>query len=977
VKPSNVLVDERGHCYLADFGLSRRLADQPAAGGMRSLGTVDYVAPEQIRGDELDGRADLYSLGCLLYESLAGRPPFAGGSDTAIVFAHLEQEPPVLPGLEPVMRTALAKDPDDRYQSGRELVAAAREALRRSRPRRRWLLAAVAVLIVVGGVVGGLVATQGSHSPAQVKRQALSLRANAVNVISPLTHRRLASVSGGRHRVSDIAFLGDSAWLSVPEESRLLRVDLATRKVTKVVRLPWMPTDRIAVGGGIVWVREARNLGTKLIGIDARSGRIVRRFPIGGSSIGIAYGSGSLWLVGGGDVVRVAPRTGKTLHHFPANADWLVCGDGAVWAASGDGTIWKLDPVGNTIVTRTKLHSYLSDLLVGDGSLWVSIIGEDKVYELNEKDLGVDQSAPAGPDPERIAAGGGAVWIANSAAPALSRVVEQAGARTQLETKSQPTVLRVHGGRVWVAATPGLPPLPPIAGEEIRVSMPSRWFNFDPVSRVFPMDETLNSATCANLLRYGPHGLQPEVAAAMPAVSRDGRTYTFRIRPGFRFSPPSNESVTAATFRYTIERTLSPHSQDFPFWAADIVGSKAFRKAVKAGRPAHISGIRASGMTLWITLAKPAGDLLARLTIPLYCPVPLSTPFDPKEVKGLVPGDGPYYFASVDGDRVVLLRNPSYGGSRPRRAARIVITDDVPTPKAVALADSGKVDYLPNDFDAPTTLLGQQGPLARTYGPDSAVARAGRQRFFLHTQPMFDFLVFNPQRPLFRNVRLRQAVEYAVDRPAMARAFWDTPASERIVQAPGYGPGSVFPLSGPDLGTARHLAGSTRRRVVLLLPCTSLDPTAPAAVLRSNLVRIGMTVRIVHDTAACTPDTVAAAFRKADMIIGTTLQCSACEYDPAPFFKGMFEHGLWGGPLPPGPWSAPAFQRQLARAAALRGTARVAAYKRLDDEFARQAAVVVYGSYLYSEYFGTRVGCKRFPLFQQGVDLGSLCVKKT
>src|SRR5260370_488479 len=78
VKPSNVLIDERGHCYLADFGLSRRLADQtPAVASGRSLGTVDYVAPEQIRGDELDGRADVYSLGCMLYECLAGRPPFA------------------------------------------------------------------------------------------------------------------------------------------------------------------------------------------------------------------------------------------------------------------------------------------------------------------------------------------------------------------------------------------------------------------------------------------------------------------------------------------------------------------------------------------------------------------------------------------------------------------------------------------------------------------------------------------------------------------------------------------------------------------------------------------------------------------------------------------------------------------------------------------------------------------------------------
>src|SRR5882672_295247 len=131
VKPSNVLVDERRHCYLADFGLSRRLSDQgvPAAGG-RSIGTVDYVAPEQIRGDPLDGRADLYSLGCLLYECLAGLPPFTGGSDTAVVFAHLEEDPPTLPGLETVLAKAMAKEPAERYQSGHELVVAAREALR-------------------------------------------------------------------------------------------------------------------------------------------------------------------------------------------------------------------------------------------------------------------------------------------------------------------------------------------------------------------------------------------------------------------------------------------------------------------------------------------------------------------------------------------------------------------------------------------------------------------------------------------------------------------------------------------------------------------------------------------------------------------------------------------------------------------------------------------------------------------------------
>ena len=92
VKPSNVLLDEGGHVYLADFGLSRYLGDAALPlGPAKSLGTADYVAPEQIRGEEVDGRADVYALGCMLYECLAGEPPFRRGTDAATLYAQLEE----------------------------------------------------------------------------------------------------------------------------------------------------------------------------------------------------------------------------------------------------------------------------------------------------------------------------------------------------------------------------------------------------------------------------------------------------------------------------------------------------------------------------------------------------------------------------------------------------------------------------------------------------------------------------------------------------------------------------------------------------------------------------------------------------------------------------------------------------------------------------------------------------------------------
>jgi WD40 repeat protein len=139
VKPSNVLLDSGArpdgsdHVYLADFGLTRLISEDPGDGEGQSLGTIDYVAPEQIAGEEIDGRADVYSLGCVLYECLVGQPPFRGESEVAVVFAHLETESPrpsekrpELPSaLDGVVARALAKDPQDRYFSCGELARAA------------------------------------------------------------------------------------------------------------------------------------------------------------------------------------------------------------------------------------------------------------------------------------------------------------------------------------------------------------------------------------------------------------------------------------------------------------------------------------------------------------------------------------------------------------------------------------------------------------------------------------------------------------------------------------------------------------------------------------------------------------------------------------------------------------------------------------------------------------------------------------
>ncbi|HXJ63238.1 MAG TPA: protein kinase [Actinomycetota bacterium] len=141
VKPQNILVEGRPpteHAYLTDFGLTRGPSSSRMTASQSFLGTVAYAAPETIVGrEDVDGRADVYSLGCVLFECLTGSVPFAQPTDIAILWSHLNSEPPRVtafrpelpPELDDVLRTALAKEPEHRYPGAGALVEAARMAV--------------------------------------------------------------------------------------------------------------------------------------------------------------------------------------------------------------------------------------------------------------------------------------------------------------------------------------------------------------------------------------------------------------------------------------------------------------------------------------------------------------------------------------------------------------------------------------------------------------------------------------------------------------------------------------------------------------------------------------------------------------------------------------------------------------------------------------------------------------------------------
>ena len=167
MKPGNVLVDASEHCYLCDFGLTKQLADGGTTGSGLLAGSLDYLAPEQIRRGEVDGRTDGYALGCVLYECLSGAPPFRRANEAQTLWAHMQEEPASLaayPELDALFARGLAKEPAERYETCAALVEDARSALglgpspaavrrRRLRVGRRLVLAGAALIAAAAAAV--------------------------------------------------------------------------------------------------------------------------------------------------------------------------------------------------------------------------------------------------------------------------------------------------------------------------------------------------------------------------------------------------------------------------------------------------------------------------------------------------------------------------------------------------------------------------------------------------------------------------------------------------------------------------------------------------------------------------------------------------------------------------------------------------------------------------------------------------------
>jgi len=572
------------------------------------------------------------------------------------------------------------------------------------------------------------------------------------------------------------------------------------------------------------------------------------------------------------------------------------------------------------------------------------------------------------------------VWVANSLSGTVSRIdPREREVEETIETGGTPQSLAVAHGMVWVSVQARAPRGGPKTTQGVHVARIYQLEDDGPTDPALTFDLQLPSATCARLYSYPdrpyPEGarLRPEVADGPPSVSPDGRTYEFRLRRGFRFSPPSNEPVTASAFERAIERALSPRMESFGgALLGDIVGADDYM----AGRTRRLAGVSARGSRLVISLERPVPDLTARLATPFYCSVPPNTPIARGGVDA-VPSAGPYYVASHLPKRsLVLRRNPNYHGPRPQRLDAIHYTFGAREDKAVAAVAAGRADYVelnPQNF-TPGVPAQLRRRLVRRYGAHSEAARAGRQQLF--TQPSLSTysFAFNTSRGPFTDPRLRRAVNFAIDRRALAEHTGGgevgLPTDQFIPPGlPGFEEAAIYPLGRPDLASARRLAGGLRRQAVLYT-CKLPGCTRHGQILKANLKEIGIELEVRQFTIPEMFKRLADPSEPFD--IGYT-NWFVDYADPFGYLNAQYGREA---SLSAGRFDDAEYERRMAHAATLTGNARLRAYAKLDRDLAADAAPAApFATGVTTYFLSARLGCQLLhPI--HGLDLGSLCIRR-
>jgi peptide/nickel transport system substrate-binding protein len=717
-----------------------------------------------------------------------------------------------------------------------ELTTAAQAVVGRSpRDSRRLLMFGLGGLIVAASAAAVVVFGTGSSSHAGPPAEP-----NSAIAMDERTGKIIGSVPVGSGPVR-VAAGGGALWVANGDAGTVTRIDPVSRTTVRI-DVGSAPAG-IAFGDNAVWVADGAD-GT-LSRINADTNRVVAKISDLLGPRGVAFGEGAVWVATLDDrsVTRVDAATGlvKTIP-TGGTPNAIAVGAGSVWVTNEAGSsVLQISPETGTVIKAINVGNGPGAIAVGFGSVWVANTLDGTVSRIDAKTGRAVALVVVGEGPRDITVGRDAVWVANEFSGTVSRI----DARTSIVTAttatgSRPTGLALANAAVWVTVRPGGGAH---RGGTFTVASRSNAIDsIDPARSYSSASWQILSLTGDGLTAFrrvgGSEGaiVVPDLATDLPTVTDGGRTYTFHLRRGIRYS--TGAVVEPRDIRATLERGFEV---GVPVdYYSKIVGASDCRKR----RRCDLSqGVVITGDTIVFHLTAPDPEFPQRLALPFAYVLPSSTPRRATGTRPL-PSTGPYAIVRYDPKRQLeLKRNPHFHEWSP--AARpdgypdaIVIRFGVSNDAATTAVERGRLDY------APGLPAGRINEVATRYADQ------------LHTNPLSETntFVMNTRIAPFDSQAARRAVSYAIDRSELVRLGGSPQSAQPTCQIlptnfPGYEPYCPFTLlptsagvwRGPDLAKARTLVARshTRGMRVTVLTDGYNNGLRPATYLVRLLDRLG------------------------------------------------------------------------------------------------------------------------------------------
>jgi peptide/nickel transport system substrate-binding protein len=668
-----------------------------------------------------------------------------------------------------------------------------------------------------------------------------SAAANSAAAIDAKSSRLVADipVSAGPTSMA----VGESAVWATSEQGRaVLRIDPGSKSVL-TIPVGGDPSG-IAIGAGAVWV--ANSLDGTVMRIDPGTNRVVQTIPVGVTPNAIAFARGAVWVTSADDrsLNKIDPVSGYVVKRIPTSAlgRGIAVGGGAVWLTDESSrSVVRVDPGSGRAVQTVTVGDGPTGIAFGAGSVWVVNSLDGTVMRIDPETNTVTATIDVGEGPDGIATGGGAVWVASEFSQAIVRIdPTTAAVDKRISIGNRPEGLAVSENQVWAAVQPsGVGH----RGGRLVIDVPGPAYSIDPSFMNWAGTQAALTAVYDGLVDIarvgGSEGTQivPNLATSLPVVTAGETTYAFQLRRGIRYS--NGTLVKASDFRRAFERPFRGRS-----WAAQLFPSLVGADAcMRRPRRCDLSeGVRTDDATGTVVfhLRRPDPDFLGNLVA--WAPIPPGTP---NRDLGMhpVPSTGPYMIESYLPRRALtLVRNPHFRvwsriASPDGFPDKIVIRLSVDAKAGLAAVERGQADLA---YITPDT---RPGELEARYP----------SRVHLHPEQATVFLFLNTRLPPFDDVRVRRAVNLAVDRASVARSLGGPQLAQVTCQLrpPGtvgfrrYCPYSADPdrtgeWKAPDLTRARRLvatSGTKGMRVTVWTSPGYWEPVAREAV--STLKRLG------------------------------------------------------------------------------------------------------------------------------------------